>query len=560
MMASSSSLSNETPFEDDEIIETMSVVFDSNVDLLDLEAGIDLLGYLIADIEPGVGGVKATLLGIWRNLGQIRIVRAKKNVYSIRVGSEKLACKLIEGGPWNVKGFCFSIRHWPLYHSVDDIEPTRATYWIQAHGIPREMLSLSNGRKLGNMLGSVFEVEDPAQVGYRGFLRMRIDLDARKPLPTCVQLPCRSTTKRIRLQFELLKNFCFKCGRLGHMISVCNHQVNPLLVRMGVVYDQSLVAEPVQKPVFTLPHFPLEFPYIPRRKASDIRPASRRDTTGRADHQFEPVNKPSIQHMSRLQTDGDPSLASSLVTVHSDSFDSEITPPALSSVSLSAPINQASGSLTPRKRLDMWHPDTNGTMFRNGSITVAINGINLNSPSWADPNVIPPWAFKDRSEFARANPFYPVPGFENNSVLVPSSAQLDDCDPVELANSHITFKPATKRKRRAPHSSSVADDIPASSKKARPLLSPSLRLSNSRGGRRGGRRGSNNRGTLSGRGSRASLGKDNGVLTTNQDFLLPVENHLMNGANCISVSQKGMEDVTHLQGCGGWPKPAARNQ
>lgn len=110
-MASSSTSSREISFEDDEIIETMSVVFDQNVDLLDLRSGIDLLGILIADIEPGVSGVKATLLGIWKNIGQIRIIRAKKNVYSIRVGSQKLATRLIDGGPWNVKVYCFSIRH-----------------------------------------------------------------------------------------------------------------------------------------------------------------------------------------------------------------------------------------------------------------------------------------------------------------------------------------------------------------------------------------------------------------------------------------------------------------
>lgn len=245
----------------------MSVNFEESVDLLDIGAGIDLLGILIADIEPGVGGVKATLLGIWRNLGQIKIMRAKKNIYSIRVGSESLARRLIEGGR-NAKGLCFTIRHWPLYHSVDDIEPSRATYWIQAHGIPKEMLSKTNERKLGLLLGSVLEVEDPAVVGIRGYLRLRIDFDVRKPLSTSCLLPCQQTTKKIRLKYENLKNFCFRCGRLGHMISVCNYHVNPLLTKMGVVYDHSLVVEAVQKPAFTLPHHPLEFPYIP---ASDNR-------------------------------------------------------------------------------------------------------------------------------------------------------------------------------------------------------------------------------------------------------------------------------------------------
>lgn len=395
-------MDGEIPFEDEEIIEAMTVNFESEVDLLDLNAGIDLLGYLIADVEPGVGGVEATLLGLWLNLGQIRIVRAKKNVYSIRVGSEQLARRLIDFGPWNVKGYCFSIRHWPLYHSLDDIEPTRATYWIQAHGIPREMLTLSNGRKLGTILGSVFEVEDPAVAGYRGFLRLRIDLDASKPLPTCCLLPCRSSTKKIRLQFELLKNFCYRCGRLGHMLSICNHHVSPLLLKLGVVYDQSLVAEAIQKPVYTLPHHPIDFPYIPAKKPPGFRTDSGRVNSGNSNFQIDRVIRISPQKSTNPMLDNDPSSVS-------DPLPATRTSPSALVVE----------SVAQRKRLDMWNPDTNGTMFRNRSITIAINGITLDSPSWADPSFIPPWAFNSRAEFERANPLFPVPGFDNEAVLVP---------------------------------------------------------------------------------------------------------------------------------------------
>ncbi|KAK9928068.1 hypothetical protein M0R45_025222 [Rubus argutus] len=273
-MVSPFHLSEDIPFEDEEIIEAMSVNFDQSVDLLDLASRIDLLGYLIADIEPGVGGVKATLLGIWRNFGQIRIMCAKKNVYTIR--------------------------------------PTRATYWIQAHGIPKEMLSIVNGRKLENILGSVIEVEDPAMVGYRGFLRLRIDLNANKPLPTFCQLPCHSGIRRIRLQYEHLKNFCYKCGRLGHMISACYFQVNPMLIKLGVVYDQSLVAEPLQKPTFTLPHQPLEFPYIPSKKASGLCPTPGRVSSDREEFQTSSVNGSFQTLLSASRPDGN--LSSDLPT------------------------------------------------------------------------------------------------------------------------------------------------------------------------------------------------------------------------------------------------------
>ncbi|KAK9904635.1 hypothetical protein M0R45_000527 [Rubus argutus] len=288
-MASSSSFNGEIPYEDDEIIETMSVCFDQNVDLLDLDVGIDLLGYLIADIEPGVGGVKATLLAIWRNLGQIRIIRAKKNVYTIRVGSEKLASRLIEGGPWNVKAFAFPFDtgHYTIPW----------TTWNQT-----------------------------------------------EPL----------------FGFKLMA-FQGRC----------------LLKQM--------------KPAFTLPHHPLEFPYLPKH---DLRHTTRRNNSDKTKIQIEPVIVPSTLHLSLPRTDNDLPSASSLPTAPSDSSDPRVTPSDLSSVSLSVPVDLSSGTMTHRKRLDLWHPDTNGTMFRNGSITMAINGIKLDSHSWADPNVIPPWLLR----------------------------------------------------------------------------------------------------------------------------------------------------------------------
>lgn len=400
-------------------------------------------------------------------------MRAKKNIYSIRVGSESLARRLIEGGPWNVKGLCFTIRHWPLYHSVDDIEPSRATYWIQAHGIPREMLSKANGRKLGLMLGSVLEVEDPAVVGIRGYLRLRIDFDACKPLSTSCLLPCQQTTKKIRLKYENLKNFCFRCGRLGHMISVCNYHVNPLLIKLGVVYDHSLVAEAVQKPAFTLPHHPLEFPYIPapdnRRYRENF---FRQDGSGTTDFQIGPNlgttpqslknSRQSCEPQRHLSSEPDLRITglcqSSEQLVESDLClqgnrceQSSVRVQSVQSVQkdrCELGDNQEFGVLQPRGRLDMWNPETNGTIFRNGSVTLAISGLRIDSPSWADPEVIPPWAFNKREDFIRANPCFPVPGFENDKVLVPlpvSNVQLLEFKPTSV--SHLP-KPRATRKRK----------------------------------------------------------------------------------------------------------------
>ncbi|KAL6134631.1 hypothetical protein ACLB2K_066860 [Fragaria x ananassa] len=163
-MASSSNCHEDLPFEDEEIIEAISCCFEEKANFLDHETGINLLGILVADEELGMGGIQAKLMSMWKAIGQVRIIRIKKNAYSLYVGSEKLARRLIDDSPWNVKGFCFSVRLWPNHHSFEEIETCRATYWIQPHGIPPELMTKNNGRKLEEMLGSVLEVEDPNEV------------------------------------------------------------------------------------------------------------------------------------------------------------------------------------------------------------------------------------------------------------------------------------------------------------------------------------------------------------------------------------------------------------
>ncbi|KAL6209858.1 hypothetical protein ACLB2K_020797 [Fragaria x ananassa] len=214
-MDSSSSSRDEILFEDNGIIEAKTICFEDNTESADFKDGISLLGILIADEEPGLGVVKAALMGMWKALGQIRIVRVKMNTYCLSVGLEKLASKLLNDSLWSVKGLCFTIKHWPRYQSIDAIITHRATYWIQGHGVPWNQINKSNGRKLGCILGSVMEVEDPVVTGNRGYLRIRVDFDTRNPLATFIQLPRPGMSmSEVRLEYEGLKNFCFKCGRV----------------------------------------------------------------------------------------------------------------------------------------------------------------------------------------------------------------------------------------------------------------------------------------------------------------------------------------------------------
>lgn len=87
----------ETNFDEEIVLEDLSVELESELEVSDTVSGIQLLGILISDVEPGVGGVKSALQGMWQNLGQIRITRATRNVYTVTVGDERVARRLIDG-------------------------------------------------------------------------------------------------------------------------------------------------------------------------------------------------------------------------------------------------------------------------------------------------------------------------------------------------------------------------------------------------------------------------------------------------------------------------------
>ncbi|KAM1263020.1 hypothetical protein ACFX13_028749 [Malus domestica] len=113
----------------DEIVDYLNITLEDSLDLEErFDSSIHLVGQLIADHEPSQNVVKETLRSAWNKMGVVRVLKAKDNKYIIAVGDEVVARKLMEGNLWFVKDYTFSVKLWPLYHSIDDIKLDRAIF------------------------------------------------------------------------------------------------------------------------------------------------------------------------------------------------------------------------------------------------------------------------------------------------------------------------------------------------------------------------------------------------------------------------------------------------
>lgn len=86
-------------YDIEEASENMSLMLNISLNLEEQEAAVGLVGLLIADYEPSLSVVRDILRATWSNMGPIKVIKAKENVYSISVADEAVAYKLINRNP-----------------------------------------------------------------------------------------------------------------------------------------------------------------------------------------------------------------------------------------------------------------------------------------------------------------------------------------------------------------------------------------------------------------------------------------------------------------------------
>lgn len=82
-----------------------------------------------------------------------------------------------------------------------------------------------SARRLAGGIGELLEIEDLAYA--RGFLWVRVMVNNKNPLVPGVWLPrIGDRDIWIELRYERLQDFCYRCGRIGHVNTNCSFWLN----------------------------------------------------------------------------------------------------------------------------------------------------------------------------------------------------------------------------------------------------------------------------------------------------------------------------------------------
>jgi hypothetical protein len=102
------------------------------------------VGKLLAQKNQNSSHVRSTLLFVWSFAKPFSMEVLERNKYLFTVSQESLYHRILEQGPWTIKGSLLLIRPWSSELAIDEVKLQFCAFWVQIHDLPRQFMTTKN--------------------------------------------------------------------------------------------------------------------------------------------------------------------------------------------------------------------------------------------------------------------------------------------------------------------------------------------------------------------------------------------------------------------------------
>jgi hypothetical protein len=181
-----------------------------------------MVGKLYADRLVCKETIRTKMSRGWKTGGNLSFKVLGENLFLVEFEKADDKKRVLEGRPWVFEGSLFLVEDYDGFTTPSQMSFEKAVFWVQLHNLPLGCMSLSIGRQIGSSVGQVEAIDiDEKGMGWGESLRVKVQIDLRKPLPRGRMLKVRGVLKWIAFKYEKLPKYCFQCGLIRHGVTGC---------------------------------------------------------------------------------------------------------------------------------------------------------------------------------------------------------------------------------------------------------------------------------------------------------------------------------------------------
>lgn len=142
--------------------------------------------------------------------------------------------RILKLAPWSFKRSLLIIKEWAHDIPFDEVKFETAPFWLQVHNLPPDRMNEQNAAMIGGYVGKFITCDTMDSDRVKRFIRIRSEIAVSSPLKTGFFIDRDGGNKSwIQLKYEKLSDFCYSCGKLGHLLNLCNQ---PSVESHGVLH------------------------------------------------------------------------------------------------------------------------------------------------------------------------------------------------------------------------------------------------------------------------------------------------------------------------------------
>lgn len=168
----------------------------------------------------------------WKCENGLTVSNISPNMFMFIFQDRDDLANVLKNRPWTIMGGLLVLSPCRSGELPHELKFSYSAFWVQAHGLPLNYLTMENVSKIGEILG-VFVSTDwdvsCVKLSCSKYLSLRVIVDVRKPILTGFWLKRHGSMPDIWIDFkyENLGVFCYKCGRIGDNFRTCKFPPGP---------------------------------------------------------------------------------------------------------------------------------------------------------------------------------------------------------------------------------------------------------------------------------------------------------------------------------------------